>query len=133
MQEDFVWHDPEMVRIVEPLCYVGVHHGDVDMFIKNVELMIDSPLRREVEHDVQTSYYGSVLSAAWHIDVHLQRRARHIGAHDVGRAISVYRDLVTDPDRWDLAQSIKDGVIKSLKELGVRRPLRERADALMCV
>jgi hypothetical protein len=131
LKSESAWGDPTLVRIVEPLCFVGIHHGDMDAFVKNITLAIDDPVRRQIEHGIQVDYYGGVVPAAWNINSHLRTRDPHIGAHDVGRAISVYPKLLNDPHTLDLAVSLKDGILRSLKELGVGTSLRRRTESLM--
>jgi hypothetical protein len=131
VEKQLACSDPQLALIYEPLCFVSIHHDEVGPFIKNVELMIEDGSRRHVEHEVQTAYYGGVAAAAWHILKHLKQRAAHVGAHDVGRTISVYPYLAKDRNRRDVAMALKEGTLGSLKELGIRSALRRKAERLM--
>jgi hypothetical protein len=131
LESNRIWLDPGLVRLVEPLCFLGVHHGDDDLFVRNIISIIEDKERRAVEYRVQVSYYGTPLEAAEAINSHLRTRSSFVGAHDVGRAISLYPELLRDPNTLDLAGCLKGGTLMSLKEVGVGTALLRQAEKLM--
>jgi hypothetical protein len=131
LEQDIDASDPKEVGIIDPLCYVNMAHGREEPFVAHVKRLIDDASWREGDLIVAAPYYEGVRNLAWHIDRHLRTRPTHLLAHDVGRAIAVYPQLIQQAHMLDLAESIKEEAIKSVKELGLGREWHVKVGRLM--
>lgn len=123
--------DAFRVAVVDPLCYLGMRHGQEACFAQNIRRMIEDPRWRAHDLAVHKVYYGGLERTGWHLDRHFAIRPPAMRAHDIGKVIAVYPELFKRPDTAILAESLKDEALNYAKQLGLDRPLRTKLENLL--
>ena len=123
--------DLRLSRVAGPLVLVQAYRGDLALYEETINRTIEDPAYRGEDHAFQLQYYCSYETATGAVVRHSVTRPGHIAAHDVGRVIALFPDLLKDPNSLDLAEEMRDRMLRSIKELGVKRSLRDKASDLM--
>ena len=123
--------NPKEVGSVEALCYFEMAHGREEPFVDHVKRMIDDVDWRREDLKVRVPYYRGFRNIAWQIDRHLRTRPSYLHAHDVGRAIVIYSALIQEADMLDLAETIREEIMRSIGELGLGPVWRRKVESLL--